>query len=278
MLWEAHGLGRRRACRVVQLPHRRGGAVAGARLPEGGRARRRAYDLRRAAPGPATTRRPRGAGCCSTSGPRQSRPWSRTSPARSRRPASPSTSTGPARSRRRRCCCSRPPSGSGTWQWDDIAATGSSTPSTSRGCGRSSPTSWPTRRWRQFLPATIAAVTTSGLILVGQLRPRSTCTCGREQGALDGRDPASPATCAGIEWFQLPTVTQWNRVEGRPRTAAFDRAAARRGARRAVDADPAVAAGRVPRRRRRGAGARPTCGSTTPGSPGPSSARTRPSR
>ena len=26
-----------------------------------------------------------------------------------------------------------------------------------------------------------------------------------------------------VEQFTLPTVTQWNRVEGRPRTAAFDR-------------------------------------------------------
>ena len=47
----------------------------------------------------------------------------------------------------------------------------------------------------------------------------------------------------------MPAITRWNRLEGRPRTHDFEPRAEGRGARRAVDADQAVAARRVPRRR-----------------------------
>ena len=104
MLWDGARAGRRRARRAAAAAPG-GRAVAGARLPEAGRARRRASDLRRASPGRLRPGGPACAACCSTTGPRPSRRWSRTSPARSTRPASPSTSTGPARSRPRRCCC-----------------------------------------------------------------------------------------------------------------------------------------------------------------------------
>ena len=64
-----------------------------------------------------------------------------------------------------------------------------------------------------------------------------------------------------------PAITRWNRLEGRPRTHDFDRALQGRGARRAVDAHQAVAAGRVRGRRRRLAGFARACvdtsGSTT---------------
>ena len=70
--------------------------------------------------------------------------------------------------------------------------------------------------------------------------------------ALPGRRHPRGARRARL----FPTITIWNRLEGRPRTPSFDRALQRRGARRAVDADQAVADGRVPRQRRRLAGLR----------------------
>ena len=54
----------------------------------------------------------------------------------------------------------------------------------------------------------------------------------------------------------FPTITTWNRLEARPRTPDVRTRAAGRGARRALDADQAVADGRVPRQRRRLAGVR----------------------
>ena len=60
-----------------------------------------------------------------------------------------------------------------------------------------------------------------------------------------------PDIRAALAQRLYPTVTVWNRLEGRPRSADFVAQPARRGARRAVDALAPVAARRVRRRRRR---------------------------
>ena len=48
----------------------------------------------------------------------------------------------------------------------------------------------------------------------------------------------------------FPAITTWNRLEARPRSQNFERRSARRSPRRALDADQAVADGRVSRQRR----------------------------
>ena len=65
---------------------------------------------------------------------------------------------------------------------------------------------------------------------------------------------------AALDARLFPSITIWNRLEGRPRTPQLRPRAARRGPRRAVDADQAVADGRVPRQRRRLAGVREAAG------------------
>ena len=64
-------------------------------------------------------------------------------------------------------------------------------------------------------------------------------------------DTPSTSRTSRARWRDaaFPTVTVWNRLEGRPRTRGLRARAARRGPRRAVDARAPVAARRVPRRR-----------------------------
>ncbi len=118
-------------------------ALAGARLPQGRRADGERLVYIAFAAGGIRSVGPRAAVCSSTTGPRPSRPSRPTSPARSTPPASPSTSTVPARSRRRRCCCSRRPSGTAPGPGRTCFKAWS-TRSTWPGCGRSSRPNWTT--------------------------------------------------------------------------------------------------------------------------------------
>ena len=107
-----------------------------------------------------------------------------------------------------------------------------------RSCCR--PRSWPPRS-----PAITIATDLAANNHVRSERPVPT---GEGLTWPDLRSTTSAPRCAER---QFPTVTVWNRLEGRPRTPEFDRALRAEVRDAAVDAHPAVAARRVPRRRRR---------------------------
>ena len=150
----------------------------------------------------------------------------------------------------------------GAWQWDDLVDALNETLDLAKRRAVE-PEHIDASPYAPFLPATVAGHPGAPADHRGRprLNNKIAVAGGADVAALPHRRPRQRRARAHAG----PGITVWNRLEGRPRADELRPRAARRGARPAVDADPAVADGGVPRRRRRLADRRSRCGSRRPG-------------
>ena len=108
----------------------------------------------------------------------------------------------------------------GTWQWDDL--TGALRETLELAAKRAvEPAQIDATAYARFLPATITAATLYGISIATAFAANNARLRGRARCLIASR---SLDVSAALEARLLPTVTVWNRLEGRPRTQSFDRA------------------------------------------------------
>ena len=157
------------------------------------------------------------------------------------------------------CCSSTPARPRGGWRWEDLVGALNETLDLAR-LRAVEPAHVARRRpTRRFLPADGRG----HALRASRSRPTSPpSTASLEQLEWPDRYTVDDIVAA-LGKRRSPTVTLWNRLEGRPAHRGLRPRAAGRGPRRAVDADPPVADRRVPRRGRGLAGRRAKSTSTT---------------
>ena len=122
--------------------------------------------------------------------------------------------------------CSLPPDvGDGTWQWDDLVGALHRDARPRAAPRRRARPARRARRTARFLPATIIGARRCTADLDrASTSPRERRRCRRRPSAMAERRRRRRTSAPRSSARLYPTVTVWNRLEGRPRTRDFERA------------------------------------------------------